>query len=533
LNTFRIFVALLAAAFLAACPKPAASGGPDVDYWTCTMHPSVHSKDPGKCPICSMDLVPVMKKGAAAKLEKSGPAEFAVPVERQQQIGVTYATAAVRPLRKTLRAFGVVEPDKRKVWMFVARTDGYVQQLFVASPGEVVARGTPLLSLHSPDLLAAQRELIMLARQPEKSADLLEAARARLRQWGVSVAQIEQLERDGKPGEIFTLESPFRGVVERVSAAQGASVKVGDPLVSVEDLSVVWFWADVYETELSFLKPGQKVAVTTAAHPDAPVEGTISLVDPFIDPIKRTARARIDIPNPDFALRPGMYADATFTLDAGSGLAVPVDAVMPTGSRNIVFVDRGGGRLQPRSIALAGKFGDFYAVKSGLSAGDRVVSSANFLIDAESKVQGALRDFSGEEPGAEPGGDGDVLSRIVETYLALHGDLAADKLDSAQDLARQLREESAGLPSESSLRRAVEDFHPASLDEARNGFGRLSAVLLGALKSAPVQRRLYVMRCPMWNSSPGEWVQVGKKVENPFMGQSMATCGEVVRTLGK
>jgi Cu(I)/Ag(I) efflux system membrane fusion protein len=439
----------------------------------------------------------------------------------------------MRPLRKTLRALGIIEPDKRKTWTFVARTDGYVQQLFVASPGEIVEKDAPLLSLYSPDLLTAQRELLMLRQQSGKSADLIEAARTRLLQWNVSAAQIAQLERDGKPSEILTLESPFRGVVENVFATQGAAVKVGDSLVSVADLSVVWLWAEVYETELAFLKLGQKVDVTTSAHPDTPVEGTISLVDPFVDPIKRTVRARVDVPNLDFALRPGMYADATFTLDAGMGLAIPVDTVMPTGSRNLVFVDLGNGKLQPRSISLAGKFGEFYAVKSGLSAGDRVVASANFLIDAESKVQGALKDFSDDESETKPAIDSAILSRIVESYLALHTALANDKLDDAQSFVKQLRNEASALPSDNVLRQSIEGIQPSSMEETRNGFGRLSAALLETLKNSPVPRRLYVMRCPMWNSSPGEWVQVSKEVENPFMGQAMATCGEVICTLGK
>ncbi|MDD5201099.1 MAG: efflux RND transporter periplasmic adaptor subunit [Terrimicrobiaceae bacterium] len=397
----RILICLLLF-FAAGCSKPAATMNDDVDYWTCTMHPSVHSRDPGKCPICGMELVPVMKKGAVVAA-RAQPSSFVVPVERQQQIGVTYATVEIRELSRTVRVVGIVEADKQRQWSFVARTDGYVQQLFVASPGELVEKGAPLLSLYSPDLLTGQREFLMLRNQ-NRGGDLLAAARARLRQWNLSESQIAKLEKGGEPDEIVTLESPFRGVVTRVDSRQGGNAKVGDPLVEVADLSVVWVWADVYETELGFLKTGRKVPVTTAAFPGRVFEGTLRFIDPSVDPVRRTARARIDVENADFALKPGMYVDSDLALDAGRRLAVPVDAVMPTGLREIVFVSRGGnGGIEPRPVALDGKFGNFYAVRHGLVAGERVVNSANFLIDAESRVQGALRDFDGyEKPGAAP-----------------------------------------------------------------------------------------------------------------------------------
>lgn len=400
------FLAMLLA--LAACSKKPASANPDIDYWTCTMHPSVHSMDPGKCPICSMELVPVFKKSAAAAGAKSPEStEFTVPVERQQQIGVVYATVEPRPLSRSVRAVGIVEPDKKRTWSFAARTDGYVQQLFVASPGELVEKGAPLLSLYSPDLLTAEREMAMLSRQAGKAGGLLAAAKARLRQWNISEEQIAELERSGNPAEILTLESPFRGVVVRVTAAQGAGVKIGDALVEVADLSSVWVWADVYETELGFLRPGQKVAIAATAFPDRKFEGVVTFIDPSVDPVKRTARARLDVQNPDLTLRPGMFVDATFTLDAGVRPAVPVDAIMPAGSRNFAFVDKGQGRLEPRSVTLGGKFGDYFEVTAGLATGERVVDSANFLIDAESRVQGALQDFGGGEnvPNPPPAAD--------------------------------------------------------------------------------------------------------------------------------
>ena len=187
--------------------------------------------------------------------------------------------------------------------------------------------------------------------------------------------------------------------MEAVPVDQGRNVRMGDHLVDVADLSGVWVWADVYENELSSVRVGQTVKVTTAAYPGQDFEGTISLINPFLNEAQRTAKVRIDIPNADFRLRPAMYVNAVLaTGGSREALTIPVGAVMPTGTRSLVFVDKTQGRLEPRAVQLGEKYGDRYAVKEGLSEGERVVSSANFLIDAEAKVQGALKSF--EEPAA-------------------------------------------------------------------------------------------------------------------------------------
>jgi len=420
-TTRRLAHLLLLALLLAlpACQKKDDGGkASDVDYYTCTMHPSVHSKDPGKCPICSMDLVPVMKKDSGGSMntmpEMTGssadakPSEFVVPVERQQQIGVTYATVERKALHRTVRAVGMIQPDASRSWQFVARVDGYVQKLYVTSPGEIVDKGAPLMSIYSPDVLTSERELAQLLRMRDKKAShdagetpakLIEAAESRLRQWNVTEDQIAALEKSRMPNENLTLLSPFRGIIQSVPVAQGKNVKTGDLLAEVADLSDVWLWAEFYEDEISVVKPGQPVAITTKAYPGEEFAGQIGLINPFVDELKRTSKVRIDIPNPDFQLRPGMYANVYLGVDAGEGLTIPVNAIMPTGDRNVAFVGKGDGRLEPRLVELGGKFNDFYEVKAGLSEGERVVSSANFLIDAESKVQGALKDF--QEPRLE------------------------------------------------------------------------------------------------------------------------------------
>jgi len=442
---------VLAALFFgaASCSKNSAAENPNkIDYWTCTMHPSVHENGPGKCPICSMDLVPVRKRSATpASANKNAPhhdhaamlagkptsdgemqgmpgmpemkggagsnapqtSEFIVPVERQQQIGVRYAKVESKLLRHTIRAVGLIVPDKTRNWQFVSRVDGYVQRLDVTAPGELVEKDAPLLSIYSPDLLTSEREFVELLRMRDQARSkdaretpqrLIESAKRRLQLWNVTDQQIADLEKTRKASDTLTLLSPFRGVVQSVPVEQGKNVKIGDMLVEVADLSVAWVWAEFYENELPMLQVGQKFAVTTASYPTEKFEGTLSVINPFLDQTKRTAKVRIDIPNSDFKLRPGMYVNAELQMDMGQALTIPVGAVMPTGRRSVVFVDKGEGKLEPRIVQLGTKYGDIYEVKSGLQENERVVASANFLIDAESRVQGALKAFE-ETPAPE------------------------------------------------------------------------------------------------------------------------------------
>ena len=440
-------VALLLGA--ASCMKKGASSKPsNVDYYTCTMDPSVKSQDPkGKCPICGMGLVPVMKKGGGETKPAASPQmqaarsggekqpgqmqgmegvpgipgtkpeaatqgaqtrEFVVPVERQQQIGVTYAKVERKPLRHTIRSVGLVVPDKGRNWQFVSRVDGYVQKLDVKSPGEIVEKGAPLLSIYSPDLLTSEREFVELLRMRDqaKTKDaretperLIQSAKRRLQLWNVTEQQIAELEKTRNAQENLTLLSPFRGVVQSVPVEQGKGVGIGNMLVEVADLSVVWVWAEFYENELPMLKVGQKMDITAKSYPGEKFEGTISLINPFLEEAKRTAKVRIDIPNPDFKLRPAMYVNAELGMDMGEGLTIPVSAVMPTGTRNVAFINKGEGKLEPRIVQLGSKYGESYEVQSGLREGEQVVASANFLIDAESKVQQALNEF---EPSPSP-----------------------------------------------------------------------------------------------------------------------------------
>jgi membrane fusion protein, copper/silver efflux system len=590
----KITLVALIAVVISACSKPESSKQAvkdNVDYWTCTMHPSVHAKTPGKCPICSMDLVPVMKKvsndnaggmtkNASASMggmpmsspiqkaesQKAQSTEFMVPVERQQQIGVTYATVAKRPIELSIRSVGILESDSSKMFDYVARVDGYVQELKVNSPGQQVSQGEPLLTIYSPDLRSTEQELVNLLNDRDRNGrgsndQLIEASKRRLKLWNVSDQEIAELEKSRKPSDQLMLRSPFDGVVGEVMARPGMSVKMGDKLATVLDLSTLWIWAEFYENEVSLLKPGQTTDVNLPAFPNQIFKGQIAVINPVIDPAKRTARVRIDIPNAKAQLRPGMYANVEVKIDDGEGLTIPVQAALPTGERMLVFLDRGQGKLLPRYVQVGRSFTTFdgqqeesyYQVVKGLKEGDRIVDSANFLIDAESQVQGALKDWEGEkQPSATPGVNqisprqgsdfGALVKVLLDSYKGMQRILAGSEFPKvsaeAQDLQKQvhllLEIEPPSKPGRyqdlvGKLHSSADQFTPDNIEQARIDFGQFSAALIAFLREFMPQLDdpLYTIECPVWKKSPAIWLQDSTQIKNPFLGPDMPACGTV------
>ncbi|MBV8227339.1 MAG: efflux RND transporter periplasmic adaptor subunit, partial [Verrucomicrobia bacterium] len=344
------------------------------------------------------------------------------------------------------------------------------------------------------------------------------------------------------------------------------SVKTGDRLIGVIDLSRLWLWAEFYENEVGLLRQGQKLDISFPAFPDKTFEGQIGAIDRRLDSMKRTTRVRIDLDNPDGQLRPGMFANVELKIDAGEGLTVPLDAVLPTGSRSLVFVDKGSGKLEPRFIQAGRSFTQsdsngevsYQEVLDGLSEGERVVSSANFLIDAESRIQGALKTWDDQSEPKEtsfpatpaqsqnPRLSQDAvpaLQSVLKAYDTIHDSLANDEIEGVAAKAVALRGAIRQLISRTpelmkqegyrnaltKLRRTGESFDARNLEDARAQFGFFSADLIALLTLYPQlsDHPLYMVSCPMWKESPARWLQTGPQIKNPFLGKRMLDCGQV------
>ena len=418
---------------LTACSRKSSEPGEsNVVYYTCTMHPFVRSQDPkGKCPVCGMDLVPVFKDGAKAPADGSGSATNATPAaaataidsngivsvspERMQEIGVTTEVVAARNMPRSLIAPARAEIDESSLRdINVKAGAGYITKLYANYEGMSFEKGQPLMTVLCEGWLQTQIDYIKAYRSWKRSPlvspnnsfaldNQLDLMRARIRVWDLSPGQIEDLEKfalstneiDLRTGHglsgSFDVLAPFDGYIHEKKAVEGMRFEPGQSLLVLADHSHVWIVAQFPEDQAMYVNVGQKVTVTFPSMPQRKVQGTISFIDPHVDEQQRRIMARIVISDEGHMYHPGLFAQVSGQVAGGRSLAISTAAVVPTGDKYIVFVDRGGGKLEPRQIEVGSHSGDYYEVVSGLKAGDRVVSGANFLIDSESRIQGVLK----------------------------------------------------------------------------------------------------------------------------------------------
>ena len=324
-----------------------------------------------------------------------GMAEVEVPADRRQLLGVRTEQVAVREISRSFRTVGIVVADERRVRRIQTKISGWVEELFVNFTGELVRAGQPILGVYSPELVASQREyLLAFGATPAQRALLLDSARARLELFDVGAAHIAELERTRTPRRRIVLHSPIGGYVTFKSVLQGTYVTPEMELYTVADLDAVWIWADVTEEEIPLVSLGQHARIEVTAAPGER-EGAVSFLQPTLDAATRTLRVRFDVENPDGALKPGMYATVSLARPLGEVLALSEEAVIDTGVRKVVFVEVAEGRFQPREVKLGRKGETHYEVLEGLAAGERVVVSAQFLLDSESRLRGVARPAHG------------------------------------------------------------------------------------------------------------------------------------------
>lgn len=364
--------------------------------YVCPMHPQVIQDHPGECPICHMDLVPLKVGGSRGSADHG--VDGVVPVELSQQriqlMGMRTEQARLQQVTTSVRTVGYVVADESRVTRVHARTSGWVEELRANTTGQKVKKGDVLARIYSPELLATQRELVALAGHAEGGSiagALVGDVKRKLSLYGMSDGDIAQVVRSGKPGRTVNLRAPATGHVTNKGAYDGLYFQPGTTLFEVSDLSTVWVIAEVYESEMAQVEAGQRAVVELTAYPGKTFRGTVDFVYPVVDPATRTMRVRVAVPNPDLKLLPGMYAQVTVWMEGEEGVVVPVEATIDTGEQQYVFIAAGDGLFEPRKVTFGRRTeGGMVEVVEGLDEGEIVVTTANFLLDSESRLRAAL-----------------------------------------------------------------------------------------------------------------------------------------------
>jgi Cu(I)/Ag(I) efflux system membrane fusion protein len=376
--------------------------GRKVLYWHDPMVPGQQFDKPGKSPFMDMDLVPVYAD------EAGDAGAVSISPRLAQSFGVRTAVAQPGGLATGFTAVGAIAVDERTIVGVQSRVEGFVEKLHVRATFDPVRQGQPIAELFVADWVAAQEELLALNRASQPGArDLADAARNRLRLLGMPDAEIARVEREGRTSGRVTVTAPASGIAWEIGARDGMRVMPGENLVRIAGLGTVWLIAEVPEAQAGQLAVGAPVEARAAAFPERVFKGTVQTLLPEVNTTTRTVRARIVLSNPGAALKPGMFATASFRgPEAKAAVLVPAEAVIRTGTRDVVIVAQGDGRFAPVEVAVGRESGDMVEIVKGVNAGDRVVTSSQFLIDSEASLRGVLQRMNEGEKGADHAGHG-------------------------------------------------------------------------------------------------------------------------------
>jgi Cu(I)/Ag(I) efflux system membrane fusion protein len=561
-----------------ANPPAAATGGArKILYYQSAMHPWIKSDKPGRCTICGMELSPVYEGDKAID---AGSGVVTLGSNIIQVINARSEEARRRPLKRSLRFAGTIDDNDAKHRFVSAYIDGRIDALAVNYVGAEVVAGQPLATFYSPMLLAAEREYVSVARRPAPSTGttlaaehhrLTDASAARLKRYGLNEAQIAALPQKDVDDIHTALLAPVSGTVVGRFVYEGQYVKEGDKLFEIADFSTMWFQFDAYERDLAWLKPGQKVEVTTPAAPGRIFTGTLAFIDPNLREMTRSAKVRVELPNPPTdvngvkrrELYHKLYADAVVQVEIPEVLAVPRSAVLSPGAAPVLYVDKGGGAYEQRRLRLGRAGDEDYEVLDGVAEGERVVTQGGMLIDAQAQLNVSANPQAGEE--ALSGRDltqatnalpplNVAQQKAFEEFLALANALTAALAgDSLEEFGAQAAKTHSAVPAlegafpkDNPWRVFVEKLAAAGhlgtstdLKAARKSFHPLSEASVALAKALRRQeagfKSLKVFRCPMTKDAfPGaprtaEWIQFELPIRNPYFGAEMLDCGSEVK----
>lgn len=524
--------------------------------WTCSMHPQIRMVEPGQCPICGMDLIPLggdEQEGNAVEIKMS-------PTAMQLASVQTQLVKKEQPV-KTLRLNGKIQADERNIYSQTAHIGGRVEQLFINYTGEYVKKGQVIGTIYSPDLVTAQQELFQANKIKDSQPFLFKAAKEKLKNWKLTDKQVDEILNAGKIKEKFPIQADQSGVVSAKKVNLGDYIQPGAVLYEVANLSSLWILFDVYESDLPWVKKGDNIKYTVQSLPGEKFTGKITFIDPVINAKTRVAKARVVVDNKSEKLKPEMFVSGTLEslIEKGTPeIVIPKTAVMWTGEKSVVYVkssQENETSFAMREVVLGPSLGDSFIITSGLTEGEEIVTNGTFSVDAAAQLAGKpsmmnnSKDSMGSLAEVMIGDQAKKqLQQLSTAYLSLKNNLVKDDLKTVKtDLTsfkKALQEvdmknfegaaHSNWIRLESQLNKALDhSAHWQSIEEVRKAFIGISEIMVTLVKTFDFSTQtLFVQHCPMANQDKGaDWLSSEKEIKNPYFGASMLKCGEVKETI--
>ena len=552
-----------------------------ITIWTCSMHPQIRQTEPGDCPICGMKLIPLKDEA-----NEINPAAISMSETAMKLADIQTAIVRKNTAVKQVRLDGKVDADERLLFTQSSHIPGRIERLTVDFTGDYLKKGQVIAYIYSPELVTAQEELFEAKKIKDTQPQIFSAAREKLKNWKLSDEQINDILKTGKPQDNFPVLADVSGFVTHKMVNPGDYVQKGKGLYQIVDLSRVWVMFDVYESDLAWIKKGDMVNFTIASLPGENFSGSISFIDPVIDPKTRVAKARIEVINTDHKLKPEMFAsglvDARLSARSNN-LTVPKTAVMWTGTRSVVYVKHvsaSGVNFILREVTLGPALGDSYIVEKGLQPGEEVAIHGTFSIDAAAQLAGkpsmmnpeggvVLTSHNHSTQNAMTGDMNDMksanekktadktkISEKVKTalqplygaYFELKNNLVQDNFEgavqSAKNMSNVLNQINMGIFTEDAhmiwmkyqpnLKDGLTHIdHMQTIDDLRDEFINISKAMIALSESfGSMNGKVYVQHCPMADHNKGaDWLSMDKEIKNPYFGSAMLTCGEIKETI--
>ncbi|SHN03575.1 efflux RND transporter periplasmic adaptor subunit [Polaribacter sp. KT 15] len=546
--------------------------------WTCSMHPQIMKPEPGDCPICGMDLIPAESGSDGLMADQFKLTENAMALANIQTTVVGKGNAE----GNTIKLSGKIAENEEANAVQVSYFAGRIERLNVSFTGEEVRKGQLLATIYSPELYAAQQELITAASLKESQPALYKAVRNKLKLWKLSENQINQIEETGKVKENFPVYATFSGTVTEKLVEQGDYIKQGQPLLKIANLNTVWGNFDVYENQIERFKKGQEVMITTNAYPNKEFKGKVDFIDPVLNTKTRTVTLRVVLNNKDDVFKPGMFVTANIegsTAKNDEVLTIPTSSVLWTGERSVVYLKTNPDQpiFEMREIKLGNQIGNEYEVVEGLFVGNEIVTNGTFTVDAAAQLQGKKSMMNKDGGKVMTGHEGHLgmdnnasnkqtdhtnmnerlevsekfqqqLNSVYNEYINLKDALVKEDSKStstsASTLLNNLTKVNMKLLSDNKAHNhwmslegeikssATSISETSDIKSQRDHFKHLSSHLINAVQLFGINEKVYVEFCPMADNNNGAyWLSKEEKVINPYFGEAMLTCGEVKQVI--